>query len=88
MSAISVAYEIQAQIGLLSIPHERSTVSNSVTVSIGVATARCEPGMSPDAWIKQADEQLYLSKARGRNQITATKFAEQIMEPDDRRMYG
>lgn len=87
-SAMAVAQEIQAQIGLLSIPHKRSTVSNSVTVSIGVATARCEPGMSPDAWIKQADEQLYLSKARGRNQINATMFAEQIMEPDDRRMYG
>tara|TARA_R110000868_G_scaffold259743_5_gene517970 strand:+ start:13078 stop:14037 length:960 start_codon:yes stop_codon:yes gene_type:complete len=73
-AAMMVAQEIQAQIGSLNIPHEGSTVSRCVTISVGVATARCKPDMSPDEWIAHADQQLYRSKAGGRNQITATTF--------------
>lgn len=73
-AAINIAREIDLQIGSLDIPHERSSVSKRVTVSVGVATGRCGSDVSPEFWIEQADEQLYLSKSRGRNQISATVF--------------
>lgn len=74
-AAMSVAQEIQAQVGMLNIPHARSTAAPSVTVSVGIATALCRPGMPPDLWIAQADAQLYESKAGGRNRITGITFA-------------
>lgn len=73
-AAMTVAKEIQAQVQSLSIPHIQSQVSRCVTVSIGVATARCLPGMVPDLWISNADRQLYLSKAGGRNRIIGDTF--------------
>jgi diguanylate cyclase (GGDEF)-like protein len=73
-AAMRMALEIQTQVGALGISHERSAVGPCVTISMGIATARCERGMAPEMWIAQADRQLYLSKAGGRNQITATTF--------------
>ncbi|CAH1656865.1 MAG: diguanylate cyclase [Chelatococcus sp.] len=72
--ASAVAEDIRSRIASLDIPHESSLVSPFVTVSIGVATARCEQGMSPDLWIAKADDQLYLSKADGRNRISHATF--------------
>lgn len=73
-AARSVAQDIQQQVSSLSIAHELSPISPYVTLSIGIATARCEPGMTPDLWLAQADKQLYRSKTLGRNQITDTTF--------------
>jgi len=73
-AAMCVAQEIQAQVQSLSIPHVGSKVSSCVTVSIGIATARCRPGMTADQWIDSADRQLYLSKAGGRNTIVGERF--------------
>jgi len=39
-----------------------------VTISLGVATIQSEP-INPDAFIKLADEQLYLAKNTGRNRV-------------------
>lgn len=69
-----VAQEILLQIQSLNIPHEQSRVSPFITVSIGVASARCLPGMSADNWISEADRQLYISKQEGRNRITMSEF--------------
>lgn len=74
-AAMTVAREIQVQVGLLNIPHERSAASPCVTISVGIATARCGPEMPPDLWIEHADSQLYESKAGGRNRITGITFA-------------
>ncbi|WP_246623272.1 diguanylate cyclase [Sphingomonas colocasiae] len=73
-AAMTVAREIQAQVQSLSIPHTQSKVSSCVTVSIGIASARCRPGMTADLWIGNADRQLYLSKATGRNRIVGETF--------------
>lgn len=83
--AMTVAQDVQGQVGALSIPHERSTVSAWVTISIGVATARCTAELSPDIWISHADSQLYQSKASGRNKITAITFG---AAEDSQRRYG
>lgn len=69
-----VAQEIRLQIQSLNIPHERSQVSPFITVSIGVASARCLPNMSTERWIAEADRQLYISKQDGRNRISTTEF--------------
>lgn len=41
----------------------------SVTVSIGISTVNLKNVNSLDESIKQADEQLYLAKSSGRNQV-------------------
>lgn len=80
-TAMAVAREIHAQVHSLGIPHTSSTVSSYVTVSIGIATARCLPGMAAELWIANADRQLYLSKSSGRNQILGDTFASESPVP-------
>lgn len=73
-AAMTVAKDIQAQVRSLGIPHEGSTVSSHVTVSVGVATARCEIGMDGNLWLKNADRNLYSSKLAGRDRIIGHAF--------------
>ncbi|HET6536496.1 MAG TPA: diguanylate cyclase [Sphingopyxis sp.] len=77
-AAMLIASEIQAQVKSLGIPHSQSSVSPYVTVSVGVATAACLPGMGADQWIGHADEQLYLSKSGGRNRICGVDFSDEM----------
>ena len=67
-----VARNIRDQVQSLGIPHAQSAAAACVTVSVGVATAICFPGMPPELWIKAADRQLYLAKAGGRNSVVGT----------------
>ncbi|WP_334185614.1 diguanylate cyclase [Novosphingobium sp.] len=69
-----VAEEIRRQVNALQIPHETSGAGPCVTVSIGVASARCTGETAPERWIAEADKQLYLSKVGGRDRIVATEF--------------
>jgi diguanylate cyclase (GGDEF)-like protein len=73
-AAMIVANAIIDQVRSLGIPHRNSGVSPYVTVSVGIATAMCVPGMTPDLWIKTADNQLYVAKAAGRNNVIGTVF--------------
>jgi len=52
------------------IPHESSTVSKFVTVSIGVATGNAAYGQNGEVFIRTADEMLYKSKQEGRNRYS------------------
>lgn len=76
-SAELVAQEIRLQIQSLNIPHAQSQVSPFLTVSIGVASARCLPQSKAERWIFEADGQLYRSKQNGRNRISMTVFDDQ-----------
>lgn len=69
-----VAQEIRLQIQSLNIPHAQSQVSPFITVSIGVASARCHADLPAELWMAEADRQLYASKQRGRDCITTTQF--------------
>jgi diguanylate cyclase (GGDEF)-like protein len=80
-AALMVAKEIHAQVHSLSIPHMGSTISSCVTVSIGIASARCLPGMAAELWIGNADHQLYLSKSGGRNRILGGVFDTPALPP-------
>lgn len=72
--AMEVARQIHQRVQSLDIPHKASEAAPFVTVSIGVATAVCVAGALPEVWIRAADEQLYVSKSAGRNQVSGTSF--------------
>jgi diguanylate cyclase (GGDEF)-like protein len=72
--AMVVAESIRDQVHVLGIPHGQSAASAYVTVSVGVATANCLPGMASELWIRAADRQLYLAKATGRNNVVGAIF--------------
>ena len=64
----SVATEIQERVQLLKIPHQSSTISPFVTLSLGIATTVPWHDSSPDLLLNIADKALYQAKTAGRNQ--------------------
>ncbi|MBE9539995.1 MAG: GGDEF domain-containing protein [Proteobacteria bacterium] len=69
--AAHVAQKVCLAVERLQLPHESSSVGNSVTLSIGVTTACQFRKLSENAFIDQADQALYQSKANGRNCVTS-----------------
>ena len=67
--ALFVAEKIRRSVLELFIPHKGSTVSEFVTVSLGVVTVKCIPNGSTEEIVVLADELLYKAKSSGRNQI-------------------
>ena len=53
-----------------NIVHEKSSVSDKVTLSVGVCFAHFEKTLNLEKSIKSADEALYFSKRNGRNRYT------------------
>ncbi len=71
-AALIVAKQIQEDLAAAKIIHEKSSVDNFLTVSIGIASVHgeCQP---PKIILEQADEAMYKSKKNGRNTITLFK---------------
>lgn len=65
--ALRVADRIQQTITHLQIPHETSTVSPYVSVSMGITGIVPRPEQSIEALVTTADQALYAAKSRGRN---------------------
>ncbi|WP_071189942.1 diguanylate cyclase [Trichormus sp. NMC-1] len=65
--AVYFAQQIQQQIASLSIPHHHSSVSDYVTLSMGIASMVPVPDYSLEYLIKNADISLYAAKNQGRN---------------------
>lgn len=65
-----VAQIIQATVQDLKIEHRLSTVSNYLTVSLGIATVTTTSSGSPQALITAADQGLYQAKSDGRAQFS------------------
>ncbi|MGR3218523.1 MAG: diguanylate cyclase domain-containing protein [Candidatus Anammoxibacter sp.] len=66
--AASVAENIRKSVLDLEILHEKSDVSNYVTLSLGVATMTPEQDILPTTIVEAADKFLYQAKDSGRNQ--------------------
>lgn len=69
--AVSVAEDLRGRVLALEIPHPASTISDSVTVSFGVAMMRPGEDAEPAQLLREADTALYLAKERGRNRVVA-----------------
>jgi diguanylate cyclase (GGDEF)-like protein len=67
--AVEVAKKIQVQIKALQLPHQRSGVSQYVTVSFGVASIIPAETKTPEQFLVQVDRALYQAKVEGRDRI-------------------
>jgi diguanylate cyclase (GGDEF)-like protein/PAS domain S-box-containing protein len=66
-AATQIVEGIREEIKGLSLPHEKSLVSDYITLSFGIATIIPTPSTSPQFLIDKADKALYQAKAKGRN---------------------
>ena len=73
-----VAENMERQIRLLKINHPDSSVSNQITISMGVAECLPSDGISPKQLVAKADAALYQAKTQGRNQVVL--HAEPLVE--------
>jgi diguanylate cyclase (GGDEF)-like protein len=67
--AVDVAQSVSRVIDSLAIPHARSTVSKSVTLSQGVVSLTPEKESPPEDLIQRADRALYQAKQQRRNRF-------------------
>lgn len=67
--AATVARAQLQRVAALKLPHEKSTVAEHVTLSLGVATVTPAVGQAAADLIVLADEKLYCAKKNGRNQV-------------------
>lgn len=63
-------------IARLRIPHEKSSVSQFVTASIGVETTMASAQSNPRHFVEEVDRMLYAAKQNGRNRIVAATLPE------------
>ncbi|ERT09448.1 diguanylate cyclase domain protein [Lyngbya aestuarii BL J] len=64
---INIAQNIQQTIRTLGIVHQKSQVSNIITLSMGMTSIIPDSKTSPAQLIAQADKALYIAKQQGRN---------------------
>jgi diguanylate cyclase (GGDEF)-like protein len=67
VGASQVAEEIRSVVNSLEIAHAKSTVSQHVTLSLGIACIQPTLNTSPTMLIAAADAALYQAKEAGRN---------------------
>lgn len=69
--AYLVADRVRFHLRLVNLPHQASSVSDSVTLSIGVAACVPTSDTTPLELVSFADAALYQAKEQGRNRIVA-----------------
>lgn len=67
--AMRVAEEIRSLVRKLEITHPQSSISDYVTLSLGVSCAVPCPKCSPEKLLAAADQSLYQAKASGRDRV-------------------
>ncbi len=87
LDATKVAERIRHAIAATNLPHARSDIADTVTVSIGVAAARISDGITTEDLVRAADNALYEAKRLGRNRVHASTpgFTAIEVEPGPRR---
>jgi diguanylate cyclase (GGDEF)-like protein len=68
-AAYIVAEKIRSAILQLEIPHEKSSASKYLTISIGVVSMLPVRGQNWSSLVEQADQALYAAKEAGRNTV-------------------
>jgi diguanylate cyclase (GGDEF)-like protein/PAS domain S-box-containing protein len=79
-TAAMMAEAIRAHIESLRIPHPRSTTSEWLTVSIGVATIHPHQLDNTESLFVAADRARYVAKEGGRNQVQSTSTGGAALE--------
>ena len=67
-----MAENIRNKVERLHIPHRASTVTDHLTVSIGVASVIPQRGDSFEALVEAANAALHEAKQTGKNRVSAT----------------
>ncbi|MDH5517203.1 MAG: GGDEF domain-containing protein [Gammaproteobacteria bacterium] len=67
--AMKIASDLRLAVKQLDIPHNKSKISDTVSVSIGVASCTVITGAEESCLLQQADNMLYKAKEKGRNQV-------------------
>jgi len=81
MSANSTLYpqnfaeDMRIKVLELALPHESSDCADRITISIGGATLIASLEIDKKMLLDVADKQLYLSKNKGRNQVTSINMS-------------
>lgn len=75
--AKNLADDMRRAIISLSIPHEKSTTADYVTISLGVSSIIPQKDASSEILLKQADKALYMAKKESRN-ISKTYVTEKM----------
>jgi len=77
----TIAEGLRQAVENLQIEHIDSTVSDHVTLSLGVASANPKDGGSPEDLINKADEMLYQAKQHGRNRVAGCLLGTDNINP-------
>ena len=64
-----IAERMRRNVRALKIPHDYSTISDTVTISVGAACSIPSVDETPAVLLEKADRQLYRAKTNGRNQV-------------------
>lgn len=80
--ALGIAEKMRAAVEELQIEHIGSEASKWVTISLGVATAYCDPKSDRSVLIEAADQALYMAKRQGRNRVKVS-HDDGLYEPEN-----
>lgn len=69
--AAAMGEKLRAMVEELQIPHQSSSISPTVTISLGVAHVTPDKGVAPESLVEQADAMLYRAKRDGRNRVAS-----------------
>jgi len=78
-NALVVAESLRKIISDIAIPHAKSSVSNHVTLSLGIASIIPTLDKNFDSLISQADQSLYSAKHQGRDRAIVYKTPEEYI---------
>lgn len=70
--AFQVATHIRAELEKLQLPHDRSTVSSVITLSMGIATAIPTQALSTEVLVNETEQALVQAKEQGKDIIVSS----------------